>query len=147
MPAEAEPVDEFSVLPSHALRLYFRARAGLYGLTAQTYRALKIETSAFVYGRLLRGAAMVISVPISDLSAVCLGELYRDLRARRSLNVSVFNVPFGGRMHVKVFRAEESHSPGAAEELSLHAWAFAADGRPLRRDWLRSGVVVQMARL
>ena len=145
--AAKEPADEYSVIPDYAVRVYFRARAGLYGMTTKAYRSLKIEVSPLVYKTLARGKATKIRVPITAASAVCLGELYRDLR-KGSANVSVFSVPFGGRMHAKALSAEETHSPRVlSPELTMRCFGFAADGRPLRKEWLLTGSVVQMAAL
>lgn len=142
-PDTAEPQDAYSAIPDPALRLYFRARAGLYGMTGRSYRSLKIELPPSAFCRLANGGAIRFSLPITDGTAVCLGELFRDRRKGLRVNLGVFSVPFGGRMRVKVMSCAESHSCAVGQErIWLFAWGFAADGRPLRRDWLASGLVV-----
>lgn len=146
--APIEPQDDYSIIQSYALRQYFRARAGMYGLTQGSYRQLKVELSSFLYGALLRGGFKKFTVPITSITAVSLGEMFRDRRARKSINMSVFSVPFGGRMRIKVLRVEECHSIAVAiPELTIIASAYVKTGRPLRKDWLAGGTVAQMARI
>ena len=145
---ETEPKDDYSVIPSHSLRLYFRARAGMYGLTQCSYRQLKIELSPYSYANFLRHTPRKFSVLITEDSAVPLGELFRDIRRRKSVKLNVFSVPFGGRMKIKVRHVEESHSPRVCtEELTVAAHAFVLSGKPLRKEWLQNGIVIPMARL
>ena len=145
---EKEPQDDYSVIPSHYLRLYFRARAGMYDLTQGSYRQLKIEISSYLYANLLRHNTRTFSIPITEASAVPLGELFRDIRRQQKVTLNVFCVPFGGRMRIRLHHAEETHSPQVCtEELTVVAHAFILSGRPLRKEWLQSGIVIPMARL
>ena len=120
----------------------------MYGLTQKTYRQLKVELSAFLYGELLRGGWKKFTIPIQSDTAVPLGELFRDMKACKRIFMRVFSVPFGGRMRIKVCFATEAHSPAVAlPELGIIATADARSGRPLRKGWLMSGTIARMARI
>ena len=139
-----EPQDDYSVIPSIAVRKYFRAKAGMYGMTTRSYRAMRVEVSPYIFKRLLHGAWMKVRIVLSPQTAEALGELARDvLRLGRHPNINVYNVSFGGRMHVKVMDTIETHSPSASTpELTLVVFGFAASSRALRMEWTREGLSV-----
>ena len=137
-PDKGEPLDAYTAIPEPALREYFRARAGLYGMTTQSYRGLRIEVSSFIYKMLVRGKRKKIRLSIDMMSARMLGELWRD--RKKPPCVSVFNEDFGGRMRVRVADTIECHSMlKPQQELTLLCYAFVKSGRPLRKEWISKG--------
>ena len=135
---KGEPLDAYTAIPEPALREYFRARAGLYGMTTQSYRGLRIEVSSYIYKMLTRGKLMKIRLGIDIVSARMLGELWRD--REKHPYVSVYNVDFGGRMRVRVADATESHSiMNPRQEVTLVCYAFVESGRPLHKEWISAG--------
>ena len=138
-----EPEDDYSVIPSASVRRYFRAKAALYGMTEKTYTALKVEVDSLVYKKLLKGRTAKLRIKITDDTAIALGEMWRDGQ-KTGINFWVYSTPYGGRMKVKAVRMVETHSMQVViPELSIRIWGFNKTLKPLMKDWLSEGTVVQ----
>ena len=138
-----EPEDDYSIIPSACIRKYFRAKAALYGMTEKTYSTLKVEVDSHVYKKLLRGRTAKIRIQITDETAEALGEMFRD-GSTAGINFWVYNTPYGGRMKVKAIGMEETHSMRVEiPELSIRMWGFNKTLKPLMKDWLVNGTIVQ----
>jgi hypothetical protein len=134
-PQECEPEDVYSILPDPAVRKYFRAKAGMYGMTTRPYASVKIEIPPRLFSRLESGLSAMFALDITADTAQALGELVRDIGRRRSITVCVYSVPFGARRRVRIDKIKELHSARAIPRVALRAWAFANAARPLRRNW------------
>ncbi|MGN0876445.1 MAG: hypothetical protein ACI4TC_04160 [Kiritimatiellia bacterium] len=133
---ETEPEDVYSILPDPAVRKYFRAKAGMYGMTTKPYASVKIEIPPHLFARLESGRSAMFTVDITADTAQALGEMIRDIGRRRSMPVCVFSIPFGARRRVCIDRVKELHADRQSiPKVAFCAYPYKNAARPLRRSW------------
>lgn len=139
----AEPTDAYSVIPDASLRRYFRARAGMYGMTQMLHRSIKVEVGKENYLTMLARRGVEVKLEITNESAEALGELFREQRKEKQ-RVDVWSQAYGGRMKAVVHRLREETLPTPAAPLPvLAAWLLPKpQDRPVTRAWRRTGLFV-----
>lgn len=141
---EREPEDCFSVFPDAAVRAYFRARAGMYGMTTESYRTFKMEIPPESFSRLENLGTSDFVVSINLLTARMLGELCRTMSKKGNAAITVFSIPFGARRRVRIYKVEELHHDiGLPPTIRLWVSGYKNAARPLRRDWGRGKISVE----
>ena len=137
--APQEPNDDYSCIPDYAVRLYFRAKSGMYGMTKNTYNKFQIAVSPYVFKRLLKSQMTKLLIPINTISAVACGELAREFCKGKRCRFWIYSIPYGGRMMIQVHSIEETHSPRVAQPgLCISGFGFPKTSKPLRMQWLSS---------
>lgn len=138
-----EPVDAYSAIPDASLRRYFRARAGMYGMTRMLHRSLKIEVGKENFGKMLCRRGVEVKLEITSENAEALGELFREQR-RESQRVDVWSQAYGGRMKAVVCGLTEETLPTPAAQLPVLAVSLRPkpQDRPVTRTWRREGTFV-----
>lgn len=136
--APQEPIDDYSCIPDYASRLYFRAKAGLYGMTSRTYDTIQIEVSPYIFKRMLNSLPTKLLIPITAISAEACGELARDVGLGKQCRFWIYSIPFGGRMKLQVLKTAETHSPQVVRSgLTISVYGFPKTSKPLRKRWLK----------
>ena len=139
VPAQ-EPEDVYSILPDYSARVFFRAKAGLYGMVRRTYSQMRLEVSPYLFKRLLNKMSAIFVIPLSVLSAEPCGELSRDFNKGKRCGFWVYSMPYGGRMKVFVLKVEETHSPQQMQVgLRVGVRGQAKHSRALLKSWLLKG--------
>lgn len=136
-----EPTDAFSIIPDASLRRYFRARAGLYGMTQMLHRQLKIDVGKDAFVKMQNGRQRMIHIVVTSQNAEALGELARELCKERQ-RVDVWSSDCGGRMKAVVVKLLENSFPSARLPVLGLLVRPKPHDRPVMREWRRTGVFV-----
>lgn len=136
--APQEPVDAYSIIPDFASRVFFRAKAAMYGMTTRKYNQMDFELSPYLFKRLLKGYPIKFLVPLGTTTAEACGELVRDIGKGMTCRLWTYSVPIGGRLKVVVFSAQESHvAKAGGDGLWLHVCGNVQHSKPLTKNWLK----------
>ena len=138
-----EPTDAYSAIPDASLRRYFRARAGMYGMTTMLHRSIKIEVGKANFLKMLAWRGVEVKLEITSESAEALGELFREQR-REKQRVNVWSRAYGGRMRAVVHRLREETLPTPTASLPVLILRLRPkpQDRPVTRAWRRAGLFV-----
>lgn len=136
-----EPKDEYSIIPDYHSRQYMRARAGMYGMTARSYRDLKLGVSSFIIKRMLSRQPVRLKLPVTGETAVIAGEIMRDITKGIQIKLNIFAVDFGVIIRVPVLDLKDVSMLSDSSALAISLKTLGKT-YPLKRVWLKHGIII-----